>query len=248
MFKVASLKDRKEFYEKEFNLKKVASWLKLLPYNPQFFVIDPGTETKIIKDKSKIKKLIFFKPNLTLKELKNKLIKYLPEDVYYDRNIYKNPYKCLTNFNFQNAFNSKNFIGQELAFDIDPENINCPSCGRKFFPKYCKTCINLSLEYGLKLYKELKNYFNEIRLVYSGRGCHAHVLDKKIYKLTLEERSNLNKNFLKYKIDPWVSYGKIRLIRLPYSLNALNSRIVSPINIKEIKNFNDEDYKPRFLI
>ena len=58
----SSLKERKEFYEKEFNIKKVESWLKKLPYKPQFFVIDSGTETRIIKDKSIFKKLIFFKP------------------------------------------------------------------------------------------------------------------------------------------------------------------------------------------
>lgn len=248
MFKVSSLNERKEFYEKEFDLKKVSSWLNKLPYKPQFFVIDEGTETKIIKDKHNLKKLLFFKPNLTLRELKNKLIKYLPEDVYYDRNIYKDPYKCLKNFNFQNAFSSKNLIGQELAFDVDPENIYCPKCGKKYFPKFCETCINLSIQYGLKLYKELKKRFSNVKIVYSGRGCHVHVLDKEAYKLTLRERNNLNKKFLKYKIDPWVSYGKIRLIRLPYSLNALNSRIVSEIKIKEIKNFNNEDYKPRFLI
>ena len=72
----SSLKERKEFYEKEFDLEKVNSWLKKLPYKPQFFVIDPGSETKIIKYKSKIKKLIFFKPNTSLKELKNKLMLY----------------------------------------------------------------------------------------------------------------------------------------------------------------------------
>lgn len=247
MFKVSSLKEREEFYKKEFNLNKVKSWLKMLPYYPQFFVIDLGSETKIIKDKSKIKKLIFFKPNLNLKGLKKKLIKYLPEDVYYDRNIYKNPYKCLKNFNFQNAFNSKNLIGQQLAFDVDPENIICPSCGKKKFPKFCKTCIKLSLEYGLKLYRELKKEFKNVKLVYSGRGCHVHILDKKAYKLSLKERNKLNKKFLKYKIDPWVSYGKIRLIRLPYSLNALNSRIVTPIKIKEIGNFNSKKYTPIFL-
>ena len=249
MFKQSLLKDRKEFYENEFNIKKVASWLKLLPYKPQLYVIDPGSETKIIKNKSKLKKLIFFKPYLTLKELREKLIKYLPEDVYYDRNIYKNPYKCLKNFNFKNAPSSHNFLGQELAFDIDPENIICPDCGKKTFPKYCKTCIKLSLEYGLKLYKELKNYFKNIKLVYSGRGCHVHILDKKAYKLNINERNNLNKKFLEYKIDPWVSHGRIRLIRLPYSLNALNSRIVTPLKIKEIANFNvdNKNYLPKFL-
>ena len=85
MFKSSSLKERKEFYENEFNIKKVKSFLKQLPYKPQFFVIDEGSETKIIKDKSKLKKLLYFRPNLTLNELRKKLIKYLPEDVYYIR-------------------------------------------------------------------------------------------------------------------------------------------------------------------
>ena len=245
----SSLKERKEFYEKEFNIKKVESWLKKLPYKPQFFVIDPGTETKIIKDKSKIKKLIFFKPYLTLKELKKKLIKYMPEDVYYDRNIYKNPYKCLKNFNFQNAPLSNNYVGQELVFDVDPENIICPSCGKKKFPKFCKICTKLSIENGFKIYNELKKQFKNVKLVFSGGGCHVHVLDKKAYKLSLRERSKLNKQFKKYAIDPWVSYGKVRLIRMPYSLNSLSSRIVTPLKIKEIKNFslNKKKFLPRFL-
>ena len=249
MFKISNLKEREKFYKKEFNIKKVSLWLKQLPYKPQFFVIDPGSETKIVKDKSKFKKLLHFKPNMTLRELKKKLIKYLPEDVYYDRNIYKNPWKCLKNFNFQNAFSSKNLIGQELAFDVDPENIECPKCGKKQFPKFCSTCIKMSLGYGLKLYNELKKQFKNIKIIYSGRGCHVHVLDKKAYKLSLKQRSKLNKKFSKYKIDPWVSHGKIRLIRLPYSLNALNSRIVTPIKIKEINKFNvnNSKYTPRFL-
>ncbi|MEK6835660.1 MAG: hypothetical protein AABX55_01425, partial [Nanoarchaeota archaeon] len=192
MFKQASLKERKEFYEKEFNLKKVKSWLSKLPYKPQFFVIDMGSETKIIKDKSKIKKLIFFKPYLSLKKLREKLIKYLPEDVYYDRNIYKNPYKCLKNFNFNNAILTKNYFGQELAFDVDPENIKCPTCGKKAFPRFCETCLKMSIENGFELYKELKKQFNNVKIVYSGRGCHVHVLDKKAYKLSLKQRDKLN--------------------------------------------------------
>ncbi|MEK6907275.1 MAG: DNA primase [Nanoarchaeota archaeon] len=249
MFKQSSLKDREKFYKKEFDLKKVASWLKKLPYKPQFFVIDAGSETKIIKDKNKLKKLIFFKPYMNLKELKKKLIKHLPEDVYYDRNIYKNPWKCLKNFNFKNAPYSKNFFGQELAFDVDPENINCPSCGKKFFPKFCKVCSKMTIEDGYKIYKELKKKFNKVEIVYSGRGCHVHVLDKKAYKLGLDERKKLNNKFKKYAIDPWVSYGRIRLIKLPYSLNTLSSRIVTPLKIKEISKFNPDEKKfiPKFL-
>ena len=245
----ALLKDRKEFYEKEFNIKKVASWLKKLPYKPQFFVIDEGSETKIIKDKSKLRKLIFFKPNINLKQLKQKLIKYLPEDVYYDRNVYKDPWKCLKNFNFRNAPNSKNYLGQGLAFDVDPENINCPNCGNKFFPKFCKVCSKLAVGNAYKIYKELKKQFKNVELVFSGRGCHVHVLDQKAYKLSLNERKKLNNKFKKYYIDPWVSYGRVRLIRLPYSLNPLSSRIVTPLKIKEINKFNIDEkrFTPRFL-
>ncbi|MEK6835235.1 MAG: hypothetical protein AABX61_03160 [Nanoarchaeota archaeon] len=248
MFKQSSLKDRKEFYEKEFNIKKVASWLKKLPYKPQFFVIDEGSETKILKDKSKFRKLIIFKPHLKLSELKKKLIKYLPEDVYYDRNVYKDPYKCLKNFNFRKTPFSNNYIGQELVFDIDPENIDCPSCGEKQFPKFCKVCSKLTIENGFKIYKELKKQFKKVVLVYSGRGCHVHVLDKKGYELSLKERKKLNSKFKKYAIDPWVSYYKVRLIRLPYSLNSLSSRIVTPIKIEKIKQFNvnDKRFLPKF--
>ena len=66
----------------------------------------------------------------TLRDIQNMWVKE-------DGNIYKNPWKCLKNFNFRNAPNSKNYLGQELAFDVDPENINCPKCGNKFFPKFC---------------------------------------------------------------------------------------------------------------
>ncbi len=246
MFKHSSLKDRKEFYKKYFNIKKVSSWIRQLSYKPQFFVVDLGSETKIIKDKSKLKKLIFFKPNISLKELKEKLIKYLPEDVYYDRNIYKNPYKCLKNFNFRNAPYSKNYLGQELVFDVDPENINCPKCGKKYFPNFCETCSKLAIKNGFKIYKELKKYFKKIIIVYSGRGCHVHILDKKAYKLSLKNRNKLNKKFKNLAIDSWVSYGKIRLIRLPYSLNSLSSRIVTPLKIKDIEKFNPNQKK--FLI
>jgi DNA primase catalytic subunit len=234
-----SLKNRKEFYKKGFDIKKVSSWLKKLPYKPQFFFVDLGTETKIIKDKNKLNKLIFFKPNISLKELKKKLIKYLPEDVYYDRNFYKNPYTIK-----KRHLSNKNPC-QELVFDVDPENLKCDNCNKKKFPKFCKTCSKLAIQNGFRIYKELKKQFKKVKLVFSGRGCHVHVLDKKAYKLQLKERKILNKKFKNLGIDPWVSYGKIKLIRLPYSLNSLSSRIVTPLKIEEINNFDPD--KKRFL-
>ena len=55
----------------------------------------------------------------------------------------------------------------------------------------------------------------------------------------------MNKKFRDYPIDPWVSRGFIRLIRMPYSLNGLVSRVVKPVQIK--RGFNREASYPRFL-
>ena len=233
-FEKSSLKQREYFYKNKFNIDKLK---KFLPFKPQFFVIDPGTETKIIKNKKEINRLIILKPDISYRELKKKLIQHLPEDVYYDRNIYRNPEKCLGTFDFREAFSSDNFLGQELAFDIDPENI----IHSKSLWSFNKDLIIQASKITLDFYNDLKNHFKKIRIIYSGRGFHLHVFDKESYKLSMTERNELNKKFIKYKIDPWVSYGKIRLIRLPYSLNSLCSRICTPITLNELKNFNPDD-------
>lgn len=245
MFRPATLEERKEFYENEFDIKKVESWLNQLPFKPSFFIIDAGTDTGIIKDKTKKKKLAYFKPNLNLKELREKLIFYLPEDVYYDRNIYKNPNQIK---NFAKSYLSDNYLGQELVFDIDPENVTCPN-KKHTFPDFCESCSKIAIQTAAKLYSELKKKFNKINIVFSGRGAHVHVLDKNAYYLTLKQRSTLNKKYKKFAIDPWVSHGKIKLIRLPYTLNALSSRIVTPISISEATGFNPNNasYIPKFL-
>ena len=238
-FNKSTLKQREDFYRNKFDIGKVK---KFLQFKPQFFVIDPGTETGIIKNKKEINTLIILPPNISYLQLRKELIKHLPEDVYYDRNVYKNPEKCLGRFDFKESFSSDHFLGQELAFDIDPENI----IKSDSLWSLDKNLIIKASKITLDFYNELKNYFKKVEIVYSGRGFHLHVFDRNAYKLSLKERGELNKKFMKYKIDPWVSYGKIRLMRLPYSLNSLCSRICTPISLSELKKFNP-DYK-RYLI
>ena len=193
-----------------------------------------GTETRIIKDKSKVNKIINIRPN----NLKAKLLYYLPEDFYYDRNQYKDPEICMNCLQFKKCFECPhdNFLGQELAFDIDPENIPC-SC-KSTYPNFCDRCMKEAIHNAILLGDYLKQYFHLIRFVYSGRGCHVHVLDKSAFKLSIDEREALNKELQQFNIDPWVSRGHIRLIRAPYSLNALVSRVVMPLSTKEITTFN----------
>ncbi|MEW6063101.1 MAG: DNA primase small subunit domain-containing protein [Nanoarchaeota archaeon] len=248
MVSIASLKEREEFYKKEFKISKVKKWFNENKIKLRFFVIDPGSDSKIYKYKSK--GLIILKPNISYKELKKKLIKYLPEDVYYDRNIYKNASLYLERGNIKKKFSRSitdgNWLGQELAFDVDLDNLKCDLCkGRGF----CSNCLQEALKDAIKIKNVLNKKFKKVVIVYSGRGFHIHVRDKNAYSLTPKQRANLNFKFKNYAIDPWVSKGYIRLIRLPYSLHGLVSRIVTPLTEKEIKKFkeNSKRFMPKFL-
>jgi DNA primase catalytic subunit len=41
-----------------------------------------------------------------------------------------------------------------------------------------------------------------------------------------------------YPIDEWVTTGGMRLIRLPYSLHGMVSRIVVPLSIRQTEAFD----------
>lgn len=239
-FRPSTLEERKEFYRKEFDIGKVREYFDK---KPQFFAIDYGSETKISIDKSKIGKMRIIRPK-SFNELKKELIKALPEDVYYDRNYYKNPNRIMHARDIKKYIlhHKKNIASQELAFDIDPENIKCPNCTKRNRPltRVCGYCTKKVLNEGVELVKFLKKEFKfkKIEIVYSGRGCHVIVKDKEAYYLTFNQRARINKKLNRFHIDPWVSHGNIRFLRLPYSLNGLVSRITMPLKIKEVKGFN----------
>jgi DNA primase catalytic subunit len=102
------------------------------------------------------------------------------------------------------------------------------------------------------LYEFLAKQFSLVRVVYSGRGFHLHVLDRVAYQLSTQQRQELVQKVKKagFHVDAWVTSGEMRLIRLPYSLNGLVSRIVLPLTKGELESFNpihDERALPRFL-
>ncbi len=226
-FRPSSLAERKGFYSKEFSISKVKSWFKQNKIKlPQLCALDAGSETGIIK-KKKHKGIHFY---FLFDELSRKIKKYIPEDVYYVRNSYRNPKKTLK------IMKINSYEKQELVFDIDTDNMKCR--------KVCNTCIKKAFNAALELKKELKKYgFKKIQIVYSGRGFHVHVFDKKAYGLSNNERKVLTKKLERFPIDPWVSRGYIDLIRMPYSLNGLVSRKVIPVRIR----FNLNKTIPKFL-
>ena len=233
-FRPSTLQERRRFYERVFSIEKVKRWffrngMKL----PQLCAVDAGTETGIIINKKLKGQMLYF----PFKNLIRKIKQYIPEDIYYDRSEYEDPDRVLKELKFNK------FISQELVFDIDSDNIVCDCHNQE--SKVCNFCLNQTFIWAKKMKKELGKEFKKIRIVYSGRGFHVHVLDRRAFLFSINERKSLNKKFAEYPIDPWVSGGHINLIRMPYSLNGLVSRKVIPIKNSLI--FNKKETYPKFL-
>jgi len=241
----STLQEREEFYREEFDLGKVAEWFNERMRNVVFAVIigrhtgiyppeyEEDASTTILIDKYK-----------DLADVRDQILGFRPEAVYYDRNIYNEKGKA---------------IGQEVAFDIDPENLTCPVHGtleekmkRCQGLSFCEIELDMVKEETSKLYEELSEAFSQLRIVYSGRGFHIHVFDEESFDWSYEKRKKFAGKMKKkgFLIDEWVTSGGMRLIRLPHTLHGMVSRIVTPLEIEEFRSFDpirDERCIPKFL-
>ena len=241
----SSLEERKQFYKQEFNLQKASEWFNSGLERTKFAVII-GRHTNIYPEKYKedISTTIIIDKYRNMEDVCKQILEFLPEAVYYDRNIYDKD-DCI--------------LGQELVFDLDPENITCPIHGsledkmkRKQGLSFCKIELDMVKREAIGLYEFLENYFSDLRMVYSGRGFHLHVMDPETYLLSRKERLKFSKQTKQkgFHIDEWVTSGEFRLIRLPYSLNGIVSRTVLPLKKEEIDDFDaihDKRCLPNFL-
>jgi DNA primase catalytic subunit len=241
----STLEERKQFYSSEFILESGAQFFSNKSRKVKFAVII-GRHTKIYPEKYKqdASTTIIIDDYKNLEDVRQQILEFLPEAAYYDRNVYdENDHK----------------IGQELAFDLDPENITCPIHGtladkmkRNQGLSFCELELEMVKHEAIQLYEYLAKQFSDVRLVYSGRGFHLHILDKEAFILSFQERLNLAQQVKSdgFHIDEWVTSGEMRLIRIPYSLNGLVSRIVLPLTKGEMERFDavhDERCLPKFL-
>jgi len=241
----STLEERRLFYEDEFDLSRVNDWFGARVKNVVFAVII-GRHTGIfppeyVEDKSTT---ILIDEYKDLNDVRRQIVEFAPEAVYYDRNVYDE---------------KGNIQGQELAFDVDPENIACPIHGtledkmnRRQGLSFCETEFKMAKEETDRLFEGLSLVFSDMRLVYSGRGFHIHVLDGEAYDWNYQKRYRMAKKLKKdgFHIDEWVTVGTMRLIRLPYSLHGMVSRIAVPIRVEELEDFDpilNERCLPRFL-
>jgi DNA primase catalytic subunit len=240
-----TLEERKEFYTKEFNLQKVAEWFSGGLGRTKFAVIiGRHTDIASAKYREDAKTTIIIDEYQTLADVQADIVEFLPEAVYYDRNLYDA---------------EGNVAGQELAFDVDPENITCPVHGsladkmkRGQGLGFCELELAMAQKEAAALFGWLERRFCGVRAVYSGRGFHLHVFDPKAYGLSTKQRLELagQAKAEGFHIDEWVTSGESRLIRLPWSLNGLVSRIALPLEKEELEGFDavhDRRCLPRFL-
>jgi DNA primase catalytic subunit len=241
----ATLEERREFYTSEFSLEKVQEWLELVRGRVKFAVVI-GRHTHIFPEKYRedAGTTIIIDDYAGLEDVRCYLTEFLPEAAYYDRNVYDG-----------NARKT----GQELAFDLDPENITCPIHGtladkmrRGQGLGFCKLELNMVKQQAIGLYEHLERQFQNLRVVYSGRGFHIHVFDPEAYGFSTRKRRLIAREVKRkgFQIDEWVTSGGMRLIRLPYSLHGLVSRVVVPVGKGELDRFDpvhDKRCIPRFL-
>jgi len=243
----ATLTERKEFYRNEFNSSKLKEWFEQWNLKGAVkFAVIIGRHTRIFPKKYEqdASTTIIIDEYKDLNDVKAQILEFLPESAYYDRNVYDAKQRV---------------IGQELAFDLDPENLTCPVHGtladkmkRRQGLAFCELELNMVKEETRRLCEELEKKFSHLRVVYSGRGFHIHVFDKEPFTWKRKERRFLARELKKkrFLIDEWVTTGGMRLIRLPYSLHGMVSRVVVPIKAAELGRFDpvsDEGCSPKFL-
>ncbi|HYY47542.1 MAG TPA: DNA primase [Thermoplasmata archaeon] len=247
----ASLSERQFFYASEMEYAAASQWMSR-PAGRRVYALILGRHSGIYPRQFRhLKNVPLIVDDVEdAADLKPYLLRYRPEGVYYDRNVYAPAEEgSVSRVDYPNAWKGPSFRGQELAFDLDPENLDCPVHGdivakmeRHQGLSFCDwEYVEIRRQAAL-LFDELSLRWKRLRLVFSGRGFHIHVFDEAGFRLSRNDRSAIAKSVARrYPIDEWVTSGEMRLIRLPYSLHGMVSRIVVPVPRAKLERFLYDD-------
>lgn len=235
----STLEEREGFYRNEFDLRSLSRWIRRTNGGLKFAMI-PGRHTGIVAPKySKLKDdVVVIDDWCSALDLRAYALDYLPEGLYYDRNRYKDIRTCAECGKERRKCPScHNYDGQQLAFDLDSENVDCPWHGhigqkmdRGSILSFCMYEFKVVRRQAAALASELRREYETVGVVYSGRGFHVVVDDESAYALPGFARRKIARTLSKrYAVDEWVTEGGSRFMRLPYSLNGLVSRKCMPI-------------------
>lgn len=247
----STLAERRRFYARLMDYAAAERWFSAFPGERLFALIlgrHSGVYPRRFRSLKNITLLV--EDARTVRDLRPYLLKYLPEGVYYDRNAYASVAEARrVRLDYAHAWRSRLFLGQELAFDLDPENLDCPVHGdivakmrRHQGLSFCDWEFEETRRQAAELHDRLAAEWSRLAVVYSGRGFHVHVLDADAYALTKGVRTTLARGFgRRFALDEWVTSGEMRLIRLPFSLHGMVSRIVVPVPRGRLDAFRYDD-------
>lgn len=245
--RAATLAERRRFYARELDVAAAERWFASFPGERVFALIlgrHSGVYPRRFRSLKNVPLLV--EDARSVADLRPYLLKYLPEGVYYDRNAYASVAEASRRrLDYAHAWRSRLFLGQELAFDLDPENLDCPIHGgiiakmrRHQGLSFCDWEFEETRLQAVELHDRLAREWSRLAAVYSGRGFHIHVLDRDAYALSRRERTSIVRRVGQgLALDEWVTTGEMRLIRLPFSLHGMVSRIVVPIPRGRLETF-----------
>ncbi len=247
------LSERRRFYDRLMDYGAAERWFASSP-GERIFALILGRHSGIYPRRYRSLKNIplLVEEARTVRDLRPYLLKYLPEGVYYDRNAYGSVDEVRRRrLDYGHAWGRTGFLGQELAFDLDPENLDCPVHGdieakmrRHQGLSFCDWEFTETRRQAAELHDRLSREWSRLAVVFSGRGFHIHVLDADAYRLTKRERTAIARRYGKrFALDEWVTSGEMRLIRLPHSLHGMVSRRVTPIPRGDLEDFTYDDVR-----
>ena len=230
----STLDERRRYYDEEFDVRSLSEWIGPRKRNLKFAMI-LGRYTGIVMPGREENKdnVVVIDTWRGPGDIRRFALDYLPESLYYDRNRYVDVTECARcEKGIESCDGCRNYDGQQLAFDLDPENVDCPyhgHLGKKIdhgrVHGFCMYEFKSVRKQASQLSLELAKQYEAVEIVYSGRGFHVVVDDEAAYHLTKRDRKAVARNIgRRYDIDEWVTEGGSRLMRLPYSLNSLVSR------------------------
>ena len=232
--RLSTLEERREFYEDEFDVSVLARWTACRKKSTKFAMI-LGRHSGIVVPAHAQNKddVIVIDDWKSARDIRAYALDYLPEGLYYDRNRYVDVSKCSACARGGRYCDGcDNYQGQQLAFDLDPENVDCPYHGhigekmqRGRGLSFCMFEFRQLRRQAYEISMELRSEYDEVRTVFSGRGFHVVIDDEAAYSLSRKQRLAIARRYGKrFAIDEWVTVGGSRLMRLPGSLNAIVSR------------------------
>ena len=247
----AGLAERRRFYARLMDYPAAERWFSAFP-GERVFALILGRHSGVYPRRFRALKNIslLVEDARAVRDLRPYLLKYLPEGVYYDRNAYASVAGARgARLDYAHAWRSRFFLGQELAFALAPENLDCPVHGdivakmrRHQGLSFCDWEFEETRRQAADLHDALAAEWSRLAVVYSGRGFHVHVLDAEAYGLTKRERTALARRYgRRFALDEWVTSGEMRLIRLPFTLHGMVSRLVVPVPRGQLDTFRYDD-------